>query len=82
MGLTYELKVDNKNRFKFERSGLFGKGDKIKCYLNGEYVDEFDLPHWVLESLNDKNTRESTKRSILSGPCVSWFSEYGKDLLE
>lgn len=82
MGMTFEYKVDSKNRFKFERSGFFGKGDKVKCYLNGEYVDEFYLSDWVLEALKDKDLPDSNKYSSFKADCHNWIAEYGNDLLE
>lgn len=82
MGMSYDFKVDNKNRFRFERSGFFGKGDKVKCYLNGEYVDDFYLSDWVLDALKDKNTPDYSKLSSFKADCNNWIAEYGRDLLE
>lgn len=82
MGMTFTQKFDKLGTLKFERSGMFGRGDKVKVYQNGKDVDEFYLSDWVLDTLKDKNIPESMKFSNFKSDCYNWISEYGVTLAE
>lgn len=81
MSMTHDIKR-GKDRFHFERGGFFGNGSKVKCYLNGEYVDEFHLDNTTLELMKDKNTSALAKQTMFHNECTNWVNEYGMDLIE
>lgn len=70
--MEYTKKFPN-GRFRFERSGIFGRGDWVYVYMNGEKVDEFEL------SESDKEMIK-TSESHFAFLCSIWYSDYGMDL--
>lgn len=74
MGLSFTQKYPN-GRFKFERSGMFGKGDYVYVYQDGEKIDEFELEDSDKEYLN-----ETKNLTFFKGVCVQWYMKYGQDL--
>ena len=71
--MTFEKKFPN-GRFKFSRTGILGKGDRVNVYMNGEKIDDFYL---------DSGERDAIKEcgaSYFENLCNSWYYRYGYDL--
>lgn len=80
MGMSFSEKFAN-GRFKFERSGVFGRGDTVYVYKDGEKIDEIDLDDSDIDYLKNPNLSSSDKqRYFQSVICYGWYGRYGCDL--
>lgn len=64
-------------KFRFERSGFFGRGDTVIVYKNGVKVDEFEMDDSTLDFLNNPDYSASGKQGTFKMACYDWYADYG-----
>lgn len=60
--MAYKTRIDG-NEYKFQRSGLFGTGTRIKVYLNGNLIEDEEF----------EDLMPTGEASLLSGDSKDYF---------
>lgn len=60
--MAYRKRIDG-NEYKFQRSGLFGTGTRIKIYLNGTLIEDDEFEELF----------PGGEASLLTGDCKDYF---------